>query len=319
MLRWRLLVSSLLIALLVGLVWLDHGASRPGVWLFPLAAILVVLGTDELVSLLAGCGMRPAKLVVQAGNLLIITAAWLPLALASGATAGRCLFPFGSASGALDASAGTAGGIGLIVWPAAALAVALGLVFVVEVVRFDTTGTAAQNLAGGIFALVYLGVMFGLLVHLRMGWGIGALLSLVVVVKLGDIGAFATGRLVGRHKLTPRLSPGKTWEGLAGQLLTNSAASWITFTWIVPWTAAGPVAPTAWWRWLGFGLVVGLVGLLGDLAESLIKRSAQRKDSSTWLPGLGGLLDVLDSLLLATPAAWLCWALGLVGGPAGGA
>lgn len=320
MLRWRLSVGLLLIALLVGLVCLDHRASRPGVWLFPLAVILLILGTGELLRLLAGCGLRPAKLIVHAGNLLIIAAAWLPLAFCSGAGAGRCPFPVASASGAFEASGGTVGGIGLVVWPATGLAVALGLLFLAEVLRFGTAATterAAQDLAGGVFALVYLGLMFGLMVHLRMAFGLGALLSLVVVVKLGDIGAYAVGRLVGRHKLVPRLSPGKTWEGLAGQLLSNVVASWIALNWIVPWVAAGQLGPVARWRWVAFGLVVGLCGLLGDLAESLIKRSAQRKDSSTWLPGLGGVLDILDSLLLATPAAWLCWATGLVGGPAG--
>ncbi len=327
MLRWRVLVSLLLIAVLIGLVWLDHRASWPGVWLFPLAVILLVLGTDELLGLLAGCGVRPVKLAVQAGNLLIITATWLPLAIWAQTTPGPGHLPVGSASEVPAACADAGGVMGRVVWPAAGLAVALGLVFLAEVLRYGPTGipgTAAQNLAGGIFALVYLGAMFSLLVHLRMAFGMGALLSLVVVVKLGDTVAFAAGQLFGRHKLVPRLSPGKTCEGLAGQLLANAAASWITFTWVVPWTApeimpatpAGPVGPAAW-RWLAFGLIVGLTGLLGDLAESLIKRSAQRKDSSTWLPGLGGLLDVLDSLLLATPAAWLCWAFGLVGSRAG--
>jgi len=318
MLRWRLLVGLLLIALLVGLVWLDYRASTPGVWLLPLGAVLLVLATSELLNLLDTRGMRPVGLVVQAGNLLIIIAAWLPMALRSGAAAGPCLVPFCSSASTVDAFGCPPCAVGPVVWAAAALALALGMVFLAEVLRFDGSTTACQNLAGGVFALMYLGAMFGLLVHLRMLWGLGALLSLVVVVKLGDIGAYATGRLWGRHKLSPRLSPGKTWEGLAGQLLSNAVGAWFVFTWLVPWTAAGPLGPTAWWRWLVFGLMVGLVGLLGDLAESLIKRSAQRKDSSTWLPGLGGILDVLDSLLLATPAAWLCWAFGLVGGPAGG-
>ena len=69
-----------------------------------------------------------------------------------------------------------------------------------------------------------------------------------------------------------------------------------------------------WWGWILFGLLVGTVGLMGDLAESMLKRDVGRKDSSTWLPGLGGVLDVLDSILLAAPFAWACWALGLVGG-----
>ena len=68
-----------------------------------------------------------------------------------------------------------------------------------------------------------------------------------------------------------------------------------------------------WWGWIAFGLLVGGAGMVGDLAESLLKRDVGRKDSSTWMPGFGGVLDVLDSLLLSAPVAWACWAFGLVG------
>jgi phosphatidate cytidylyltransferase len=71
--------------------------------------------------------------------------------------------------------------------------------------------------------------------------------------------------------------------------------------------------PGPWWGWIAFGLLVGGAGMVGDLAESLLKRDVGRKDSSTWMPGFGGVLDVLDSLLLSAPVAWACWAFGLVG------
>jgi len=313
MLRWRLLVGGVLIGLLAGLVWLDHHARWPGVWLFPLGVLLLVLGTDELLELLAACGVRPVRLIVQLGNLLAMSTTWVALLLllepaaSRGATSSLALGRPGQQIAAAAVEPGT------LLWPLAGWLVALGLVFLVEVLRFHEPPGACANLAGGVFATVYLGLMFALLVHLRMAWGIGAVLSVVAVVKLGDIGAYAVGRLIGRHKLIPRLSPGKTWEGLAGQLVFNALGAWITFAWLVPSTTIGATLPIAWWRWGLFALVVGLAGLLGDLAESLLKRSAGRKDSSTWLPGLGGILDVLDSLLVATPAAWLCWASGLLG------
>ena len=65
--------------------------------------------------------------------------------------------------------------------------------------------------------------------------------------------------------------------------------------------------------WLVFGLAMGIAGIVGDLAESLLKRNVGVKDSSSWMPGFGGVLDILDSLLLSAPIAWLCWALGVVG------
>ena len=68
-----------------------------------------------------------------------------------------------------------------------------------------------------------------------------------------------------------------------------------------------------WWGWIVFGLLVGAAGMVGDLAESLLKRDVGVKDSSTWMPGFGGVLDILDSLLLSAPVAWFCWATGIVG------
>ena len=128
--------------------------------------------------------------------------------------------------------------------------------------------------------------------------------SWIIVVKLGDIGAYSVGRLVGRHKITPLLSPSKTWEGAAGTLLFSVLGSWAVFRFLPP---HGPS-----WGWLPFGLLMGGVGMAGDLAESLLKRDAGSKDSSRWLPGLGGVLDILDSLLLTAPLAWFCWSAGLV-------
>jgi phosphatidate cytidylyltransferase len=131
------------------------------------------------------------------------------------------------------------------------------------------------------------------------------------VVKMSDVGAYTVGRLAGRHKLAPVLSPGKTIEGALGGLLFACLGSWIALRWVLP-AMTGAVAVYSNWGWLVYGLLVGLAGILGDLAESLIKRDVGRKDSSDWLPGFGGVLDMLDSVLLAAPVAYLCWAFGVV-------
>ena len=150
--------------------------------------------------------------------------------------------------------------------------------------------------------------------NVRLVYGIGALLSWIIVVKMGDTGAYAVGRLIGRHKMAPSISPGKTIEGALGALVFACLGSWLTFRWIVPLFAAeGSPAPALWYGWLLFGVLVGGAGILGDLAESLLKRDVGVKDSSTWMPGFGGVLDILDSLLLSAPVAWFCWAFGLVG------
>jgi phosphatidate cytidylyltransferase len=136
-----------------------------------------------------------------------------------------------------------------------------------------------------------------------------ALVSMIVVVKLGDTGAYTVGRLIGRHKMAPTLSPGKTWEGTCGGLLC---------AWVGAWLMLEIVPPAIGWHdgsnalrgipnFIAYGLIVGIAGIVGDLAESLLKRDAGVKDSSTWMPGMGGVLDVLDSMLAAAPVAYLFW------------
>jgi phosphatidate cytidylyltransferase len=140
-----------------------------------------------------------------------------------------------------------------------------------------------------------------------------ALLSLLVIVKTADTGAFAFGKSFGRHKMTPALSPGKTWEGSIGGLATAGLASWAMFHFAGPeLVGTGYVEPPLLAA-LAYGLLLGVAGIIGDLAESLLKRDMERKDSSSWLPGLGGVLDIIDSVLVAGPVAWLCWVFGLVG------
>jgi len=132
------------------------------------------------------------------------------------------------------------------------------------------------------------------------------LVSLVAVAKAGDIAAYLGGSLLGRRRLAPALSPGKTWEGAVASLVGSSAAAWFVLEWMAgAATAAGP-----WGGWLVFGICVGLAAMAGDLAESLLKRECGVKDSGRSLGGMGGVLDLIDSLLFAAPVAWLLWVLG---------
>jgi phosphatidate cytidylyltransferase len=132
-------------------------------------------------------------------------------------------------------------------------------------------------------------------------------------VKACDTGAYTFGRLFGRHKMSPVISPGKTIEGAVGGLLAACAASYVVFwafdssEWTVKISADNFRFVGGKLAWLTFGLVVGAAGMFADLAESLLKRDAEVKDSSRWLPGLGGVLDILDSLLLAAPVALGWW------------
>jgi phosphatidate cytidylyltransferase len=286
MLRWRLSLGTLLIAALVGLCWLDATARTPGMWLVPLAAIVAVLVTQEVLGLAAAANLRPWPWTVYLANLLLVCSGW-PYAYDA---------PFGWEP---------------VRW--SALVAAILLVFLAEMCRYRGPGGNVANLAAGIFAVCYVGLMLSFAVRLRMAWGVGAMASWVIVVKMGDTGAYTVGRLIGRHKMAPRISPGKTLEGGAGALAFSCLGSGLAFQYLIPCVEGAPANSSPWWGWILFGLLVGAAGMVGDLAESLLKRDVGRKDSSTWMPGFGGILDILDSLLLSAPVAWACWAFGLVG------
>ena len=118
----------------------------------------------------------------------------------------------------------------------------------------------------------------------------------VFVIKSSDIGAYTAGRLFGKHKFSPKISPAKTWEGMAGAVILASVVS-VLFAQnfdIMPWSFA-----------VVFGFVFAFIGQFGDLAESMIKRDAEQKDSANNVPGFGGILDVLDSPLAAAVFAYL--------------
>jgi phosphatidate cytidylyltransferase len=157
----------------------------------------------------------------------------------------------------------------------------------------------------------------GMLVQLRLvepyGYGLGPwgqllpLLSLIATVKLSDTMQYTFGRLFGKHKVAPTLSPGKTWEGTIGGIGSASIAAALGIAWILKGEAG--MAPAMILKAGAFALAVTIVGIIGDLAESMLKRDAGVKDSSDWLPGFGGVLDILDSLLLASPVAYFFWAV----------
>lgn len=127
-------------------------------------------------------------------------------------------------------------------------------------------------------------------------------LSLFIFLWTNDTGAYCSGSLLGRHKLFPRISPGKSWEGsIGGAVFVMIAAAIIYF--LNVGQTDGLVVGMPLWQWLGLGLVVVVFGTWGDLVESLFKRTLGIKDSGNILPGHGGMLDRFDSSLMAIPAA----------------
>jgi phosphatidate cytidylyltransferase len=148
----------------------------------------------------------------------------------------------------------------------------------------------------------YIAMGFGLLLLIRKDHSAWWIFGIVAIIKMCDTGAFFIGSNLGRHKLIPWISPGKTWEGLIGGLLTAGITAVLLAMASEKWLPAEPEISmqTAF----AIGLIFGFLGQAGDLIMSVFKRDSGLKDASSVLPGLGGVLDVLDSLLLVGPAAY---------------
>lgn len=301
-LRWRIILGSFLVALSLTLCWFDAHAQRPGIYLVLPAVVLCLLATQEMLRLFHKLGQEPTAWTIYLGTLLPLLGACVPIAWTE--------YPS-------DCPVGRLG------WLACGLAAGLIVAVVSEIWRYRQPGSTIVNLALAALSILYVGGLMGFLIQLRLldiGSGVSrggllAMISTVVVVKAADTGAYTAGNLWGSHKMAPVISPSKTWEGLLGGLALAVVGALLTLGPLA--RALGCESDASWSRWLigtvAYGLVVSGAGVFGDLAESLLKRDAGVKDSSSWLPGLGGVLDLLDSLLVAAPVAYLFWVTGLVG------
>jgi phosphatidate cytidylyltransferase len=179
------------------------------------------------------------------------------------------------------------------------LVVALGLT-VVAVVLWrlpESPGGFLRDVTAGSFAAVYVPFLAGFAaLLLRPDDGANRVVAFIVLVVLSDVGGYAAGVLLGRHPMAPSVSPKKSWEGFAGSAILAAGGGAVAVPLLLD---AAPLAGA------GTGLAVMLAATLGDLGESMIKRDLGIKDMGALLPGHGGLMDRLDSLLPAAPVAYL--------------
>jgi phosphatidate cytidylyltransferase len=288
-LKNRLTFGPMMLGGLFLLLWLDHAAQQwththvHGIGLAILLLIILPIATVELAMMFTAERIRPYRV------LTIIAAS--SLVLHGFCTQFDWFRPIASSSLAY---------VVVFVMLAAALTRALD----------KQTEGAIHRMAGTVLSTMYLGGLGWFLIALRVKHGhhlngsTGIILFILLVVKFTDIGAYFGGRATGKHKLIFWLSPGKTWEGLGWGLLTAAAVGAIFSHFVRPHDYSFP-----WWKAALFGAVIGGIGQLGDLLESLMKRDAEVKDSGRLVPGFGGILDIIDSPLLAAPFAYLMFSL----------
>lgn len=298
-LKYRLTLGPVMVLALIGVIWLDEwldGLATPARWIESIPALRPTL---------------PPGIMLLALGLLVVPLAARELASvfrAGGIHASRRWLSIAAMAGLLVSALTPAGpnattGVALV----GSVATGILIASLLWHIREQHLQGAAAAAGSALFAFVYLGLMFGFVIALRREVSAWVVLGVLVVTKSADTGAFATGKLIGKHKLIPWLSPGKTWEGLAGGVLTAAGMAvlgvWLAKDNLAVWPGAANLS-------LGMAAVVGFLFALtaqaGDLLASVLKRDAGLKDSGK-LPGFGGVLDVLDSVLLVGPVAY--WVL----------
>lgn len=268
--------------------WVGHS----GLVLIPLALLMTGMAAYELTSMIASRNPSTPQSIVITGAIVTVACAGIPMLWKE--------YP-------PDCPVGKLG------WTSLGLLLSVGIAIVFEMLRFKAADRVIANLAYSIFAIVYTGFLMSFLVGLRLtesnAIGMTALVSLLLIVKCCDAGAFFVGKLFGTRKLAPKMSPGKSVEGAIGAFLTGCLMSVVFFRWIAPQISGDAVSPSILIA-VVYGLIIAVTGLVGDLFESIIKRDFQAKDSSSWLRGLGGILDIFDSIFAAAPAAYVFWVMG---------
>jgi phosphatidate cytidylyltransferase len=266
----RLIVSPLLLLTLLGVAWTYVATGNP-------------VGVDLLLLVLGGTGgWELARLLLPGPRSFEHVVAALACALLAG--------------------------VGLLAPEAAAtrhllrLAVVGGALLALLARRWrDVAPDAVDAIARGLVPVVYVGLLFSCLREVAAGEG-GArrLIWVVAISKASDMGGWLVGKPLGRHKLVPTVSPGKSWEGLAGGLAASAlVAVFLAAPLAVPETAWSTAHRAA------FGLALGFVSVLAGITQSGWKRRQRTKDSSRLIPEMGGVLDMIDSLLFAAPLAWI--------------
>lgn len=303
----RVLTAVVLIPLVLLILF------RAPAWLFIAFILLIALiSTGEYLTLTQGHGLVPFR------RLTFLAVATYLLS----SSTHTLLREYGSAIG--EESWIRLQAVGL-------LSITFPLWFLIRGLRRSELRTVLPGAAASAFALFYICLPFYSILSIRSITSLGPtlLFYLLVIVWAGDIAAYYVGRLVGRRKLAPRISPNKSWEGATASLVTSAAlggailSKLLVVHFLFISIGLSPEKPDSWVGkaaeqsiplWLGVLLSAGIniAAQLGDLVESMLKRGAALKDSGNLLPGHGGMLDRIDALLFAAPVLWYYATFGLI-------
>lgn len=305
MLGSRVLVSAILIPALIGLFMWDHSIGPAAPVLLVLVLFLVWRASYEFADLLAVRSFEVSFPMVAVCSSAIVVSAWLNR-LPGFAVVDALQDVIPGFRKVIDVDGVAAGNmtLAMLVFSLCVLAI-----FLRGAIRYREPGKTMETVGAEILGVAYIGVLLTVTTQLRWVAGHQAgylvLASLVIAVKAGDTMAYTFGRLWGKRKMVPTLSPGKTWMGGVGALVGSSLGTWAWLHWGASLCFGFSPCPALWA--LIYGAILGVVGLVGDLAESLIKRDVEKKDSAALMPGFGGLLDLIDSIIFAGPVAVLLW------------
>ena len=272
MLKYRIISSVLIIlGLLAAAIWM------PALGLLAIVATIAMLAAAEFTGLTIAAGLPQCRyLGISGSTCLILVTGWGLLTKGSG-------------------------------WASELEAFVLLVVVVCTclIVMFRDVERPLLAVSTTMATILYAPFLLNFVTKLLFGLGGDGrylVLYMILVVKSTDIGAFFIGSAIGRHKVFPRISPAKTWEGSLGGVIVATVLS--TVTGLITGGDFGVIHLSLAHSVL-LGILLSVTGVFGDLIESMFKRSAQIKDSGTWIRGMGGILDVIDSLILAAPILYL--------------
>lgn len=272
----------------LGVLFLGSAMFLPQIWVWAVIVVVATLGQLEFYILANRAGIPVYRVLGVVCGLGVISATY---------------YTAGPEAGQIAAS---------YKWDSIALLASFILIFARQFLQKDNR-KSIEIIGATVLGILYVPFLLNYATRLAFCWtgtqnafrmsetGRLLILYLLIVVKMTDVGAFFTGMLIGRHKLIPRVSPGKTWEGLVGGVLVAVAAS-CSFCYLVEGRFGVIRMDMA--DAVVLGIVLALAGVVGDLFESVVKRSADMKDSGSVIPGMGGILDVIDSLLFGAPVLY---------------